>query len=87
MPPRPACLPPGNTPPSARLSAQVGAAAVGGGALFAVTGGLAAPAIAAGIAAILPAIGAPAVVASSLAGLGTAGGVAFTTSEPAPLRG
>lgn len=60
---------------------KVGAAAMGGGALFAVTGGLAAPAIAAGLMSILPAIGAPAIVASSVAGLGTAGGVAFTTSE------
>eukprot|EP00887_Chlorella_sp_A99_P007485 scaffold2.g7485.t1 len=60
-------------------TAQVGAAAVGGGALFAVTGGLAAPAIVAGLMSILPVIGAPAVMASSVAGLGTASGVALTT--------
>ena len=57
---------------------QVGAAAVGGGALFAVTGGLAAPAIAAGMASILGFIGAPTAIAGTVTGFlaSTAGGAA-----------
>lgn len=47
---------------------QVGAAAVGGGALFAVTGGLAAPAIAAGVGSILGFIGAPTAIAGTVTG-------------------
>ncbi|EFN52139.1 hypothetical protein CHLNCDRAFT_139271 [Chlorella variabilis] len=47
---------------------KVGAAAVGGGALFAVTGGLAAPAIAAGVGSILGFIGAPTAIAGTVTG-------------------
>lgn len=54
--------------------AKVGAAAVGGGALFALTGGLAAPALAAGLGSVLTALG----VGGSTAVVGTTGFLAST---------
>lgn len=64
---------------------QVGAAAVGGGALFAVTGGLAAPAIAAGMGSILGFIGAPTALAGTVTGFlaSTAGAATVTTTMAA----
>ena len=64
---------------------KVGAAAVGGGALFAVTGGLAAPAIAAGVGSILGIVpGAAGAAAVSAAGfLSTQAGVAALTTTMA----
>ncbi|MEO2192931.1 MAG: DUF726 domain-containing protein, partial [bacterium] len=64
---------------------KVGAAAVGGGALFAVTGGLAAPAIAAGVGSILGIVpGAAGAAAASAAGfLSTQAGVAALTTTMA----
>lgn len=64
---------------------KVGAAAVGGGALFAVTGGLAAPAIAAGVGTILGIVpGAAGAAAVSAAGfLSTQAGVAALTTTMA----
>ncbi len=64
---------------------QVGAAAVGGGALFAVTGGLAAPAIAAGMGSILGFIGAPTAIAGTVTGFlaSTAGAATVTTTMAA----
>lgn len=73
------------SPPRARHLAQVGAAAVGGGALFAVTGGLAAPAIAAGMGSILGFIGAPTAIAGTVTGFlaSTAGAATVTTTMAA----
>lgn len=64
---------------------KVGVAAVGGGALFAVTGGLAAPAIAAGVGSILGIVpGAAGAAAVSAAGfLSTQAGVAALTTTMA----
>lgn len=63
---------------------KVGAAAVGGGALFAVTGGLAAPAIAAGVGSILGIVPGAAGAAVSAAGfLSTQAGVAALTTTMA----
>ena len=64
------------------LLLQVGAAAVGGATLFAVTGGLAAPAIAAGVASILGFIGAPTAIAGTVTGFlaSSAGAAAVTTT-------
>ncbi|KAL4436640.1 hypothetical protein ABPG75_003779 [Micractinium tetrahymenae] len=64
---------------------KVGAAAVGGGALFAVTGGLAAPAIAAGMGSILGFIGAPSAIAGTVTGFlaSTAGAATVTTTMAA----
>jgi hypothetical protein len=64
---------------------KVGAAAVGGGALFAVTGGLAAPAIAAGVGSLLGIVpGAAGAAAASAAGfLSTQAGVAALTTTMA----
>lgn len=64
---------------------KVGAAAVGGGALFAVTGGLAAPAIAAGVGSLLGIVpGAAGAAAVSAAGfLSTQAGVAALTTTMA----
>lgn len=62
---------------------KVGAAALGGGALFAVTGGLAAPAIAAGVGSvlgILPGAGAAAAAASVTGFMSTQAGVAALTT-------
>ncbi|KAI3426087.1 hypothetical protein D9Q98_008055 [Chlorella vulgaris] len=63
---------------------KVGAAAVGGGALFAVTGGLAAPAIAAGVGSILGFIGAPVAMAGTVTGfLASTAGAATVTGTMA----
>jgi hypothetical protein len=64
---------------------KVGAAAIGGGALFAVTGGIAAPAIAAGVGSILGIVpGAAGAAAASAAGfLSTQAGVAALTTTMA----
>lgn len=63
---------------------KVGAAAVGGGALFAVTGGLAAPAIAAGVGSILGIVPGAGAAAASVAGfMSTQAGVAALTTTMA----
>lgn len=61
---------------------KIGAATLGGGALLAVTGGLAAPAIAAGLGAAVTLLhGGAAAAAAVSAAAGSAGGIAATTSE------
>ncbi|GAB4821221.1 hypothetical protein N2152v2_008267 [Parachlorella kessleri] len=60
---------------------KVGAAAVGGGALFAVTGGLAAPALAAGLSSVISFAGVHASVAGAVTGFMASSGGAITLAS------